>query len=98
MLQLSMKAFGVLSLLTGLAGCVEDGPVESVSGPSPAEQACVAALAKIANNNDIVVVGSEFSEAGTFVRLGLGPDNAPWKCTAYSDGSTDGVEYMGMNG
>lgn len=89
-----LAAFGVLAAL--LTGCVEE--TASSATPNAAEQACLAAVSNTANNGDVALLGSEFSEAGTTVRVGVGADRAPWKCIAYSDGTTAGVEYMGMNG
>lgn len=68
---------------------------ESGTTPSPAEQACLAAVSQAANAGEVRVLSSEFSQAGTLVRVGVGPDAAPWKCIAYSDGSTAGVEFDG---
>lgn len=90
-----LAALGLASLT--LTACVEDTMTVSET-PSAAEQACLAAVSNTANNGDVTVLGSEFSEAGTFVRIGVGENRAPWKCIAYSDGSTAGVEYMGSNG
>lgn len=87
-------ALGVVAAL--LSGCVEE--VASSTTPNAAEQACLAAVSRTANNGDVVLLGSEFSQAGTYVRVGVGPQRAQWKCVAYSDGSTDSVEYLGMNG
>lgn len=82
-----------------LAGCVDAESTRTGSStPSAAEQACLAAVSRDANNGDVVLLGSEFSQAGTFVRVGVGPQRAPWKCIAYSDGTTGGVEYMGTSG
>lgn len=89
-----LAAFGVLTAL--VSGCVEE--TTSTAAPNAAEQACLAAVSREANNGDVALLGSEFSEAGTFVRVGVGANRAPWKCIAYSDGTTAGVEYMGMNG
>lgn len=86
-----------IAALLALAACVEEGGT-SAAIPGPAEQACLAAVSNTTNNGDVVLLGSEFSQAGTFVRVGVGADRAPWKCIAYSDGTTAGVEYMGMNG
>lgn len=89
-----------VAALLALTACVPDGGATGAAAPIPdaAEQACLAAVSRTANTGDVVLIGSEFSQAGTFVRVGVGPDRAPWKCIAYSDGSTAGVEYMGMNG
>ena len=84
-------------LISFLAGCVDE-TVAVATTPNAAEQACLAAVSRETNNGEVILLGSEFSEAGTLVRVGVGADAAPWKCIAYSDGSTAGVEYMGMNG
>lgn len=68
---------------------------ETGGTPSPAEQACLAAVSQSTGNGDVMVLSSEFSEAGTLVRVGVGQDRAPWKCIAYSDGSTAGIEFEG---
>jgi hypothetical protein len=46
----------------------------------------------------VTVLGSEFSQAGTQVRIGVGPQRAPWNCIAYSDGSTAGIESLTNEG
>ncbi len=74
-------------------------PVGSAGATStPAEQACLAAVSRETNNGDVVLLGSELSQAGTLVRVGVGESRAPWKCIAYSDGSTGGVEYLDTDG
>ena len=55
---------------------------------SAAEQACLRAVTTETNNPDVVLLSSSFSQAGTEVTVGVGPQRAPWKCIAYSDGST----------
>lgn len=82
----------------GLTGCVDAQSTRGGAAPSGAEQACLAAVSRAANNGDVVLLGSEFSQAGTFVRVGVGAQRAPWKCIAYGDGSTGGVEYLGQDG
>lgn len=94
---MTLVKFTPLAALLALAACVEEGGTAAVT-PGPAEQACLAAVSNTTQNGDVVLLGSEFSQAGTFVRVGVGADRAPWKCIAYSDGTTAGVEYMGMNG
>ncbi|MCZ0963119.1 hypothetical protein [Paracoccus benzoatiresistens] len=98
-----MAHFGK-TVLFGLAGlspsaCVEDTAVETVGAtPTPAEPVCFAEVSRTANNGDVVLLGSGFSEAGTLVRVGVGEQRAPWKCIAYSDGTTGGIEFMGSEG
>ena len=75
-----------------LAGCVEDtGETVASSTPSPAEQACLRDVTATTNNPDVTLISSSFSEAGTQVIVGVGPDRAQWNCIAYSDGTTDGI-------
>ena len=74
-----------------LSGCVEETSAPSATMPNAAEQACLRDVARETNNPEVVLLGSEFSEAGTLVRVGLGPTLAPWQCIAYRDGTTDGI-------
>ena len=55
---------------------------------SPAEQACLRAVTVETNNPDVVLLSSSFSQAGTEVMVGVGPQRAPWQCIAYTDSST----------
>ena len=73
-------------------------PSESVQAPSAAEQACLAAVSNQTNNSDVVALSSQFSEAGTNVMVGVGPQRAPWNCIAYSDGSTAEVRSLTNEG
>ncbi len=59
------------------------------------EEVCRSAVISIANTSQVEVVGSDFSEAGTMVRLTVGSNRAIWQCIAYSDGSTAGVMFLG---
>jgi hypothetical protein len=81
-----------------LGACVEETGTASSGIPTAAEQACLAAVSQTTNNGDVALLGSEFSEAGTFVRVAVGPERAPWQCVAYSDGTTANIEFMGTNG
>ena len=83
-----------------LAACVEEtgGGMTATSMPNAAEQACLRDVTRTTNNPDVVLLGSEFSEAGTFVRVGVGENRAPWKCIAYRDGTTAGIESMTNEG
>ena len=66
----------------------------AASAPTPtrnlsaAEQACLRAVTVETNNPDVVLLNSSFSQAGTEITVGVGPQRAPWQCIAYSDGST----------
>ena len=89
----------VALLLTGplaLAACDDAGGVSGSDGATPtaAEQACLRDVTATTNNPDVVLLGSEFSEAGTSVRVGVGENRAPWNCIAYDDGTTAGIESL----
>lgn len=76
-----------------LAGCVEDtgSAMPSAPGNSVEQQArvnCMAAVTSETGNNETSIISSEFSEAGTRVIVGVGSNQAPWECIAYTDGST----------
>lgn len=86
-----------------LAGCGE-GTVSSTTTsttsrtPTPAEQACLRDVTATTNNGDVVLLGSEFSEAGTLVTVGVGPDRARWECIGYAEGSTAGITALNDEG
>ena len=67
-----------------------DGAPQATAGAD--EQACVKAVAA-QTSNDVVTLSVKPSEANTIVMVGVGPNNAPWKCL-----SKDGVvaEVMSM--
>ena len=88
-----MAAFAVVAL--SLAGCVEETTTVVATTPTPAQQACLAAVSREANNGDVAVLDSLFSEAGTQVTVGVGPDRASWNCIAYSDGTTANIQFNG---
>ncbi|WP_261192048.1 hypothetical protein [Pseudoruegeria sp. SHC-113] len=84
--------------IAALSACVEESSNASAGVPTAAEQVCLRDVTATTNNPDVVLLGSEFSEAGTLVRVGVGPDRAPWQCIAYSDGTTAGIEFLGNEG
>jgi len=88
-----VAAFAVVTL--ALAGCVEETTTVIETAPTPEQQACLAAVSRAANNGDVAVLSSLGSEAGTQVKIGVGPDRAQWNCIAYSDGTTAAVQFDG---
>lgn len=48
--------------------------------PSKDEQACLQAVSIKTNNGEVVVLGTETSEANNVVTIGVGPNHAPWRC------------------
>ncbi|MDK3074690.1 hypothetical protein QO034_16485 [Sedimentitalea sp. JM2-8] len=86
---------GAIGASLSLSACVEDTGGSGASGtPSTAEQACLRDVTVATNNPDVVLLGSEFSEAGTLVRVGVGENQAPWQCIAYNDGTTAGIQSL----
>jgi hypothetical protein len=63
-----------------------------------AQDACIRDVGREAGNSNLSILGSSFSEAGTEVIVGVGPQQAPWRCIAYRDGTTAGIEFMGDEG
>jgi hypothetical protein len=86
--------------LTLLAGCTETTgdtkplPPASSKTPNVAEQACLRDVTRTTNNPDVVMLSSSFSQAGTEVIVGVGPQRARWRCIAYGDGTTAGIESL----
>jgi len=82
-----------------LAGCIEDtGGSASGSVPTVAEQACLRDVTQVTNNPDVVLLSSEFSQAGTQVTVGVGPQRARWSCIGYSNGTTAGITSLTNEG
>ncbi len=90
-----MHRFLLFAAPLALIACEQsDTTVAATGTPTPAEQACLRAVTAATGTPDVTLLGSEFSEAGTSVRVGVGPDQAPWQCIAYSDGTTAGITSM----
>lgn len=86
-------------VLAVLAACDDGGSTSAeAAGPTPAEQVCLRDVTTATNNPEVVLLGSQGSEAGTLVQVGVGPDRAPWQCIAYSDGTTDGIQSLTNEG
>ena len=84
-----------------LGGCVSTSEQPSSSSgsassrmPTPAEQACLRDVTRTTDNPDVVLLDSSFSQAGTEVIVGVGPQRARWRCIAYSDVTTAGIESL----
>ena len=87
-----------------LSGCGSNPEQPSYSGmsssamPSEAEQACLREVTRTTNNPDVVLLDSTFSEAGTEVIVGVGPQRARWRCIGYSDGTTGEIMSLTHEG
>lgn len=65
------------------------GPASATPGtPTLAEQGCLRDVTRTTNNGDVVLLSSSFSQAGTEVIVGVGPQRARWRCIGYEDGTT----------
>lgn len=92
-----LKSLAGLMALGALAACVEDssdGSTDATKTPSPAAQACLRDVTATTNNADVVLLSENFSQAGTEVIVGVGPDRAHWRCIGYADGTTGGIESL----
>lgn len=81
-----IMTFAALTAAAAISGCVEDSGSSGV--PSAAEQACLQRVTQETSNRDVILLSSSYSEAGTEVIAGVGPQRARWQCIAYRDGST----------
>lgn len=89
------------AVLATLAGCVEMGtpdPGPGNSAEAAARQACLRDVSASTGNYDAAVLSSSFSEAGTEVIVGIGPQRAQWRCIAYRDGTTTGIMSLTNEG
>lgn len=79
-----------------LAACdVDMAETSTAPGtPTQAERACLRDVTVQTNNPDVVLLSSEFSEAGTEVIVGVGEQRARWRCIGYADGTTAGIMSM----
>ena len=78
--------------------CGASGGATASGTPTAAEQACLRDVTKTTQNPDVTLLESSFSEAGTEVIVGVGPQRARWRCIAYKDGSTAGIESLTNEG
>lgn len=93
-----MKTLSLLlaaSAAMALSGCIEETATQ-LPGTAPetaAQQACVRDVRATTGNPDVAVIRSSFSEAGTEVILRVGPSGT-WRCIAYRDGTTAGIQSL----
>lgn len=84
-----------------LAGCMGNSSKSESSDsgtPTLAEQACLRDVTRTTNNPDVALLSSSFSQAGTEVIVGVGPQRARWRCIGYSDGTTSGIQSLTNEG
>ncbi len=68
--------------------------VATTATPTVEEQACLRDVTGVTSNPDVVLLASSFSQAGTEVTVGVGPDRARWRCIGYSDGTTADIQSL----
>jgi len=97
--QIIKVAAGIVTAAV-LAGCSETtgGGSQTAQTPNAAEQACLRDVTRETNNPEVVLLNSTFSQAGTEVIVGVGPQKARWRCIAYSDGTTAGIMSLTNEG
>lgn len=79
--------------VAALGACVQTVTSERIV-PTPAEQACMVAVAREAGTTDVVVLSTAATQTGVQVVVGAGPERTRWVCTARPDASADGVMAM----
>ena len=78
-------------------GMVSYVPQAMAQNTRAAERACVKAVAQKTNNTNVRALSSQFSQAGTRVIVGVGPQRARWQCIAYRNGTTAGIQFLGSD-
>lgn len=61
------------------------------SVPQVARDACLREVGRTTNNPDLSILEMLYSEANSQVRIGVGPDRAPWQCTVSNSGKVANV-------
>ena len=97
-MKLAYKLTAGLFIASLLTACVDETQIAAPLLPNAADQTCLSAISQKTGNSEVSLMSSEFSEAGTLVKVGVGPDKAPWQCIAYQDGSTDGIMSLADEG
>ncbi|MCB1489022.1 MAG: hypothetical protein KDJ88_16395 [Bauldia sp.] len=81
-------------------------PAEAATKPAAAaddtetvtNNACLAAVKKETGESKVSILSNEFSEANTLVMVGVGANDAPWKCLVSNDGKVQEIEFTGDDG
>ncbi len=78
-----------------VSGCTTDSGQSGDSGPLPlmdqsvpeiARTACLREVRRITNNFDLTIIEMVYSEANSQVKVGVGPNRAPWRCLVSNSG------------
>lgn len=58
-------------------------------------KACLAAVLAQTSNRELTVLGKDYSEANSAVVIGVGPEQAPWRCLVSNDGVVAELTFTG---
>lgn len=87
-------------MAVALSGCVEMTTTTTDTtlrtGSAADEAACLDAVSN-QTRNSVRILSSDFSQANTVVMVGVGPQQAPWKCWV-SNGRVSEVMFAGNEG
>ena len=73
-------------------------PAEASDVSEAAINACLAAVKNETGEPDVVMTSKEWSQANSMVMVGVGANNAPWKCLVSNDGTVQEVSFTGSEG
>lgn len=68
------------------------------SVPQVARDACLREVRRTTNNPDLSIVEMLYSEANSQLKIGVGPDRAPWQCTVSNRGEVANVMSLTNEG
>lgn len=71
---------------SGQSGNLSPTPLMDQSVPQVARDACLREVRSTTNNFDLTIIEMIYSEANSQVKVGVGPDRAPWQCTVSNSG------------
>lgn len=93
-----MKRYGIPAAvaLALASGCTTDSQsppptttapvIMDESVPQVARDACLREVRRTTNNPDLAVIEMLYSEANSQLKIGVGPNRAPWQCTVSNSG------------
>ncbi|EHS49622.1 hypothetical protein PDO_3116 [Rhizobium sp. PDO1-076] len=101
-----MKRYGflVVAAMAVSGGCTTDSQspqrtaaapaIMDDSVPQVARDACLREVGRTTNNPDLTILEMLYSEANSQVKIGVGPNRAPWQCTVSNRGEVANVTSL----
>lgn len=98
-----MKRYGfaVVAAIALAGGCTtaSQSPQQTAAAPAlmdnsvpqVARDACLREIGRTTNNPDLAILEMLYSEANSQVKIGVGPNRAPWQCTVSNRGEIANV-------